>query len=117
MTSEDAGTGPSSPHHKGRACDAAVRSGCLRDDHDRSGAAAGRSMRIAKRLPEGKVFAADIEPDMVPTLANGRDVSLCSTSCRCRQAPTRLISPSLSTLLSSWTLITTSATEPNILPN
>jgi lipoprotein-anchoring transpeptidase ErfK/SrfK len=29
-----------SPHYKGRACDGAVRSGCLRDDRDRSGSAA-----------------------------------------------------------------------------
>ena len=31
--------------------------------------------------------------------------------------PTRSISPSRSMLHSSWTLITTSATEPNISPN
>ena len=51
------------------------------------------SVRIAKRIPEGKIFAADTEPNMV------------------RYPPNRLMS-----LLWS-TLITISATDPNISPN
>jgi SAM-dependent methyltransferase len=73
------------------------------------------SGRIAKRVPEGKVFAVDIEPDMVRYLRERGQQNILVVSCPCWRVPKPLIFPSRS--ISFWLSIptTTSTTALHIL--
>ncbi len=75
------------------------------------------SMKIAKRIPEGKLFAADVEPDMVRYLSSARNASMLKTLCLCRRMRMPQTSPSPSTSFLWWTPIITSETGSRISPS
>jgi hypothetical protein len=70
------------------------------------------SVRIARRVPEGKIFAADSSPTWCAISAPVRSASIWPISRRCWREPTLPIFPSPSTSFSWSTPIITLTTAP-----